>query len=145
MCTMIVDLNPHYWQKTKMRRPLLVAGACFFCFLAALPMVTKGGMYVFQVIIKYQSSDQSWSSGIQTRTISLIQFLARRYIWSIRSLLIMGCLLWMCYCCLGLWTRKILQWFILHVWPQDGRETMAMANLWLYVAGEIFVYRTMTF
>ena len=46
---MIVDLNPHYWQKTKMRRPLLVAGACFFCFLAALPMVTKGGMYVFQV------------------------------------------------------------------------------------------------
>ena len=48
---MIVDLNPHYWQKTKMRRPLLVAGACLFCFFAALPMVTKGGMYVFQVII----------------------------------------------------------------------------------------------
>ena len=51
MCTMIVDLNPRYWQKTKLRRPLLVAGACLFCFFAALPMVTKGGMYVFQVIL----------------------------------------------------------------------------------------------
>jgi len=56
MCTMIVDLNPHYWQKTKMRRPLLVAGACFFCFLAALPMVTKGGMYVFQLADTFGAS-----------------------------------------------------------------------------------------
>lgn len=59
---MIVDLNPHYWQKTKMRRPLLVAGACFFCFLAALPMVTKGGMYVFQVIINNQAQINPRSS-----------------------------------------------------------------------------------
>ena len=46
---MIVDLNPRYWNKDKFRRPIFVAFSCFVCFLAALPMVTKGGMYVFQV------------------------------------------------------------------------------------------------
>ena len=49
MCTMIVDLNPKYWYKNNLRRPLFVAFSCFVCFLAALPMVTRGGMYVFQV------------------------------------------------------------------------------------------------
>ena len=66
---MIVDLNPHYWQKTKMRRPLLVAGACLFCFFAALPMVTKGGMYVFQVIIKNQTPTQPKINLTQNRIL----------------------------------------------------------------------------
>ena len=43
------ELCPKYWYATKTRRPMFVAGACLFCFFAALPMVTRGGMYVFQV------------------------------------------------------------------------------------------------
>jgi len=56
MCTMIVDLNPAYWNKNKMRRPVFVAFSCFMCFLAALPMVTKGGMYVFQLCDTFGAS-----------------------------------------------------------------------------------------
>ena len=52
MCTMYVDLNPVYWDQNKLRRPLFVAFSCLVCFFAALPMVTKGGMYVFQVSLK---------------------------------------------------------------------------------------------
>lgn len=56
MCTMIVDLNPKYWYSSKYKRPLFVAGACLFCFFAALPMVTRGGMYVFQLADTYGAS-----------------------------------------------------------------------------------------
>lgn len=56
MCTMIVDLNPRYWNQDKFRRPVFVAFSCFICFLAALPMVTKGGMYVFQLCDTFGAS-----------------------------------------------------------------------------------------
>lgn len=56
MCTMIVDLRPKFWYAKKYRRPMFVGGACLFCFFAALPMVTKGGMYVFQLADTYGAS-----------------------------------------------------------------------------------------
>ena len=111
MCTMIVDLNPRYWNKDKFRRPVFVAFSCFICFLAALPMVTKGGMYVFQVGFDFLLAhfDLDFDHNFPTVVV--------RYIWRIRTLLTVGRLLWNCRRCLGVWPREVLQWSLFYVWP----------------------------
>lgn len=74
MCTMIVDLNPKYWYHNKYRRPLFVAGMCFLCMLFALPMVSRGGIYVFQLADTYGASGLCllWVAFFETVVISWI-------------------------------------------------------------------------
>lgn len=81
MCTMIVDLNPRYWYGKKHRRPLFVAAACLFCFFAALPMVTRGGMYVFQLCDTYGASGLCllWVAFFETVVVAWIYGVDRFY------------------------------------------------------------------
>jgi len=74
MCTMIVDLKPRFWFKTPYRRPLCVAAACCVCFVFALPMVTRGGIYVFQLADTYGASGLCllWVAFFETSVISWI-------------------------------------------------------------------------
>ena len=53
MCTMLVDFRPEYFSRNKLRRPLFVLFCCVSCFFFAMPMVTDGGMYVFQLCDSY--------------------------------------------------------------------------------------------
>lgn len=66
MCTMIVDLSPHYWQKNQNETTTIGCWSMLLLFPCRPTYGYKGGHVCFP---------------------------ARRYIWSIRSLSIMGCLL----------------------------------------------------
>ena len=62
--------------------------------------------------------------------------LAVRYFWRIWFMSPLGGLLRNGRRCLGLRSWKILQWFVLHVWPQNGRPQGLHGFIWLYVAGK---------
>jgi len=56
VCTMIVDLKQHWFDKKSFRRPLFVALSCIVCFIMALPMVTQGGIFLFNLCDSYAAS-----------------------------------------------------------------------------------------
>ncbi|XP_078466852.1 sodium- and chloride-dependent taurine transporter-like isoform X1 [Lampetra planeri] len=53
--TSLVDLNPAFLRRGH-RREIFIALICFASFLLGLPMVTEGGMYVFQLFDYYAAS-----------------------------------------------------------------------------------------
>ena len=75
MCTMMVDLKPEYFSRSKKRRPIFVALCCLFCFCLALPMTTQGGMYLFQLCDSYGAS------GICLLTIILFETIAVAWVY----------------------------------------------------------------
>ena len=75
MCTMMVDLKPHYFSRSTRRRPLFVALCCLLCFCLALPMTSHGGMYYFQLCDSYGAS------GICLLSIILCQAIAIAWVY----------------------------------------------------------------
>jgi len=74
LCTMLVDLKPEWFYKSKIRRPIFVACVCMTHFIVSLPMLTKGGIYVFQLFDKFAASGLTllWVAIFQTVVISWV-------------------------------------------------------------------------
>ena len=91
LCTMLVDLKPHFFYKSKTRRPLFVASACLVHFLCGLPMLTKGGIYVFQVkppnfemfsnFSNFQLFDKFGASGLTLLWVGFFQVVVISWIY----------------------------------------------------------------
>ena len=77
VCTMIVDLKQHWFDKKSIRRPLFVALNCVLCFTLALPMVTQGGIFLFNLCDSYAAS------GIALLTIVLVECLAIGWLYGV--------------------------------------------------------------
>ncbi|KAJ8411231.1 hypothetical protein AAFF_G00172370 [Aldrovandia affinis] len=58
LCTAVADMFPHVMRKP-WRREILVLGIVLVCFLLGLPLVTNGGMYVFELMDIYGASGTS--------------------------------------------------------------------------------------
>ncbi|CBY07630.1 unnamed protein product [Oikopleura dioica] len=56
MVAMLADIYPSVFKTSKKGRPILVAAISVTCFLIGIPMLTQGGIYVFQLFDKYGAS-----------------------------------------------------------------------------------------
>ncbi|CBY32711.1 unnamed protein product [Oikopleura dioica] len=54
--SMIVDLKQNWFNKRKYRRPIFVCFLCVLFFLMALPLVTQGGIFLFNLYDTYSVS-----------------------------------------------------------------------------------------
>merc|ERR1712141_12983 len=78
MITTIVDLMPSFFIPTKpVRRQIFVGIGCFSCFILALPMVSKSGVYFFQLMDSYGAS------GISLMLITILQVTVISWIYGI--------------------------------------------------------------
>jgi SNF family Na+-dependent transporter len=78
MITTIVDLMPNFFIPSKpIRRQIFVGLGCFTCFILALPMVTKSGVYFFQLMDSYGAS------GISLMLITILQVTVISWIYGI--------------------------------------------------------------
>ena len=128
MCTMIVDLKPRFWYKTPYRRPLCVAAACVVCFFFALPMVTRGGIYVFQVM-------KFW---IEIKEETSLFLLAGWYLRSFWTLSFVGSIFRNIGHFVDLRRRQFLQGLGPHVWPQVSHQETPMDCVCIFVEGKRF-------
>jgi len=78
MITTIVDLMPSFFIPTKpVRRQIFVGIGCFSCFILALPMVSRSGVYFFQLMDSYGAS------GISLMLITILQVVVISWIYGI--------------------------------------------------------------
>ena len=78
MIAMMVDLGGNYFKSSKpRRRQIFVAIACFGCFIMALPMVLRSGMYYFQLMDGYGAS------GIALMIIAICEVVAVAWIYGV--------------------------------------------------------------
>jgi len=74
LVAMIADLYPKQFKTSPAGRPILVGAICLICFLVGLPMMTDGGIYVFQIFDIYGASGLCllWVAFFQTSVVSWI-------------------------------------------------------------------------
>ncbi|CAG5099678.1 Oidioi.mRNA.OKI2018_I69.XSR.g16631.t1.cds [Oikopleura dioica] len=74
LAAMIADLYPKQFKTSSTGRPILVGCICLLCFLVGLPMMTDGGIYVFQIFDIYGASGLCllWVAFFQTSVVAWI-------------------------------------------------------------------------
>jgi len=74
LVAMIADLYPNKFKTSPTGRPILVGCICLLCFIVGLPMMTDGGIYVFQIFDIYGASGLCllWVAFFQTSVVSWI-------------------------------------------------------------------------
>ncbi|CBY13504.1 unnamed protein product [Oikopleura dioica] len=75
MITMLTDLKPKFFNRRPNRRSAFVFLVCLVCFCLALPMVTEGGMYIFQLCDSYGAN------GISLLTIVFFEAVAVAWVY----------------------------------------------------------------